>query len=143
MLARRRPGATLTAATWSSPQRGRHEYFQDAIGWLRRGIVDAAMPMAYTPKLEQFESYIEAYQTLVPDARIIPGLGIYRHETTDQIGWQLEGCRSWSGDFALFSYGALHATAGDRGRDGRARVDQRKAQLRQMRTVVVRRFNSP
>ncbi len=141
VLTQRRPGATLTAAVWSNPQNGYRDYFQNAIGWLRTGIVDAVMPMAYTRKLEQFEGHIEAYQTLAPDARIIPGLGIYQHETTEEIGWQLERCRDWGGDFALFSYGALHATAGDRGKDGKARIDPRKTQLRQMRTVVVRRFN--
>jgi len=142
MLRRHRPGATLTAAVWSNPQRGYREYFQNAIAWLRTGIVDAATPMAYTPNLAQFEGYVGMYQTLAPNARTIPGLGIYRHESADQIGWQLERCKSWGGDFALFSYDSLHATAGDRRKDGTARLDPQKTQLRLMRTSVVRRFNS-
>ena len=141
-LQRRRPGATLTAAVWSSPRRGYEEYFQDSIAWLRTGLVDAVMPMAYTPKLDEFENYIGAYQTLVPSGHIIPGLGIYKHETAEQIGRQLERCRLWGGGFALFSYDSLHATAGDRGGSGKARIDQKKRQLRRMRSGVLQRFNS-
>jgi uncharacterized lipoprotein YddW (UPF0748 family) len=142
MLDRRRPGVTLTAAVWPNPQRGYEEYFQNAIAWVRTGMVDAVMPMAYTPKLDQFEGDIAAYQTLAPNARIIPGLGIYQHETADQIGWQLQRCKTWGGDFAMFSYDALHATAADRNQDGKAGTDPRQKRLRQMRTGVLRRFNS-
>ncbi|MFQ5806237.1 MAG: family 10 glycosylhydrolase, partial [Phycisphaerae bacterium] len=138
----RRPGATLTAAVWSNPQRGYREYLQDAVAWLRSGVVDAAMPMAYTAKLDEFESYIGAYQTLAPNARIIPGLGIYKHETAEQLGWQLERCRTWGGDFALFSYDALHATAGDRGKDGKSKLHPKKKKLRELRRRVVRSFTS-
>lgn len=135
-----RPGATLTAAVWSTPQVGYRSYFQNAVAWLRTGIVDAVMPMAYTDRLDQFEGYIGAYKTLVGRERVVPGLGVYKHETPEQMGRQLDRCRAWGGDFALFSYESLHASAGDRGGDGRARIDPGKQRLRQMRTGVLRRF---
>ncbi len=141
-IERCRPGATLTAAVWSSPRRGYDEYFQNAVAWLRTGMVDAVMPMAYTPKLDLFESYIGSYHTLVPAGRIIPGLGIYKHETPEQLGRQLQRCHDWGGDFALFSYDSLHATAGDRGNDGKPKIDPEKKRLRQMRTGVVEHFTS-
>jgi uncharacterized lipoprotein YddW (UPF0748 family) len=141
-LHRRRPGATLTAAVWSSPQRGYDDYFQDATTWLRRGIVDAVMPMAYTARLDEFERYIGAYHASAGGARIVPGLGIYKHETPAQIGQQLERCRMWGGDFALFSYDSLHATAGDRAKGGQPRIAPAKKRLRQMRTDVLRRFKT-
>jgi uncharacterized lipoprotein YddW (UPF0748 family) len=133
-----RPGATLTAAVWASPQVGYGDYLQDASGWLRRGMVDAVMPMAYTSELDRFEGYIEAYRRSASTGRVIPGLGIYKHETREQLGRQLEQCRSWGGDFALFSYDSLHATAGDRSKS----IDPQKSRLRQMRTGVVQRFQS-
>ena len=137
---RRRPGATLTAAVWSTPQVGNRDYLQDSLAWLRAGTVDAVMPMAYTASLSDFERYIGAYRSAAPSRRVVPGLGLYKHETAEQVGHQLERCRSWGGDFALFSYDSIHATAGDRGRGGKASIDSRKKQLRQMRTGVVRRF---
>ena len=139
---RQRPGATLTAAVWSTPQVGYRDYFQNALAWLRAGTVDAVMPMAYTAQVNDFERYIGAYHTAAPTRRVIPGLGLYKHETPGQIGQQLDRCRTWGGDFALFSYGSLHATAGDRGPDGKAQINAGKKQLRQMRTGVVRRFTS-
>jgi uncharacterized lipoprotein YddW (UPF0748 family) len=139
---RHRPGATLTAAVWSTPQVGYRDYFQNALAWLHAGTVDAVMPMAYTAQVNDFERYIGAYHTAALTRRIIPGLGLYKHEIPEQIGQQLDRCRTWGGDFALFSYGSLHATAGDRGRDGKARIDAGKKRLQQMRTGVVRRFTA-
>lgn len=133
---RRRPGATLTAAVWSTPEVGYRDYFQNAAEWLRAGLVNAVMPMAYSARLDDFERYIGAYRRLGTTRRIVPGLGLYKHETPQQTGGQLGRCRGWGGDFALFSYDSLHATAGDRGRA----IDTRKAGLRRMRTDVVRRF---
>lgn len=141
-LERCRPGATLTAAVSPDPQRAYHAFLQNAVGWLRAGLIDAAMPMAYTPQLETFEGYIGAYQSLTPKARIIPGLGIYQHKTADQLGWQLDRCRTWGGDFALFSYDSLYATAGDRGKDGKPRITAEKRQLRAMRRSVVQRLSA-
>lgn len=142
MLGRRRPGATLTAAVWSDPQRGYADYLQDAGGWLRHGLVDALLPMAYTAEPDAFERYIGAYQALAPRGRVIPGVGIYLHQTPGQIAWQLERCRIWGGDFALFSYDSLRATAGDRTTGGQARIDPARQAARRMRWEVVRSFTS-
>lgn len=130
MLNRRRPGASLTAAVWSDPRNGYREYFQNAIAWLRSGLLDAAMPMAYTAELAQFDNHIGAYKSLAPQARIIPGLGLYKHETPEQIGRQLERCRIWGGDWALFSYDSLHATAADRETKGPSPQTQRQREMR-------------
>jgi uncharacterized lipoprotein YddW (UPF0748 family) len=140
MLARRRPDVTLTAAVWSDPQRGYQDYFQNSVAWARTGLVDAIMPMAYTADLARFENYVTTYQTLAPRARIIPGLGIYKHQTAEQMGRQLRRCGDWGGDFVLFSYDSLHATAGDRDADGRPSISPKKRELRRMRVGVLRNF---
>lgn len=137
-LRRHRPGGTLTAAVWSSPQVGYRDYFQDALAWARMGIVDALMPMAYTVEVDRFEGYIGAYRGLAPQVRIIPGLGLYKHEAPEQTLGQLERCDTWGGDFALFSYSSLHATAADRG----GLIDAHKRQVREARGAMVRRFSS-
>ena len=136
---RRRPRATLTAATWNSPQRGYKEYFQNGVAWLRTGLIDAALPMAYTDDLARFEGYVGAYRTLAPQGRVVPGIGIYKHDTAEQMARQLEYCRRLGGDFALFSYDSIHPVAGDRGRNGRSKVAPEKIRQRQMRVDVLRR----
>lgn len=136
---RRRPGATLTAATWASPSRGYAQYFQDAVGWLRAGLIDAAYPMAYTDDAAALARYIDEYRQLAPSKRVIPGLGIYKHEQPAQLAAQLAACGSWGGSYAVFSYASLHAVAGDRGRRPEDRA--RESGVRAMRRAEIARFN--
>ena len=135
---RTRPGTTLTAATWSSPTRGYREYFQDAVGWLRSGLLDATYVMAYTDRVEKLEAYIGEYHQLAPRRRVIPGLGIYKLKTGAELTDQLARCRAWGGDFAIFSYASLRAVAGDRGRKPAAL--KRDNALRAVRRDALARF---
>ncbi|MBU0639368.1 MAG: family 10 glycosylhydrolase [Planctomycetes bacterium] len=116
MLSRRRPTATLTAAVVADPGRAYRDYLQNGVAWLRSGLLDAVMPMAYTTELADWEEYVQAYRRLAPRSRIVPGLGIYKHDDPEQMRSQLHRCMEWGGDYALFSYDSLHATAGDRDR---------------------------
>lgn len=129
-----RPGTTLTAAVWASAAIGYRDYLQDGPQWLREGLVDALYPMAYTNSVEQFERNIDEYRAGIGRGRIVPGLGIYKHETPDILRRQLQRCKSWGGDFALFSYDSLHATAADRS----GPVTPRIQALRQMRLEALR-----
>ena len=135
-----RRGMSLTAAVWADPQRGYQDYLQNAIAWLRTGLVDAVVPMAYTDQVENFERNITAYRNLAPRAHVIPGVGLYRLDKPQEVVVQLERCQAWGGDYALFSYESLAASAGDRGADGRGRVDPRTHELRQMRRAIVEPF---
>lgn len=134
----RRPGATLTAAIWSSPTRGYDSYLQNSIAWLRKGLIHAGMPMAYTESLGKLREYIGEYHANAPQARIIPGLGVYKHETPEQMSDQLRQCADWGGDYAIFSYGSLHAAADDRGNDGNSKASAEQRRLRKMRKDLVR-----
>lgn len=108
-LRRCRPGATLTAAVWRNPVLGYNDFLQNSVVWLRSGIVDALVPMAYTEKLNQFQSDINEYRRLTRGRRVIPGLGAYLHKNEEQLRRQLHLCRTWGGDYALFSYDSLFA----------------------------------
>lgn len=124
---RRRPGATLTAAVWRDPYVGYRDYLQNSVAWLRAGLVDAVMPMAYTEKPGQFEADISAYRQLAPGRRVVPGLGIYMHRDDETMRTQLRQCAGWGGDYALFSYESLFPTAGDRNAAPQARADAQRA----------------
>ncbi len=124
MLARRRPGASLTAAVWRRPDLAIGDYFQNSVAWLRTGVVDAIMPMAYTAELAALERDIHQYRTFAPRGLIVPGLGIYKHETGRDTAAQIESCRQRGGSFALFSYDSLFPPRGAAGRSAAAAREQ-------------------
>ncbi len=115
MISRRRSGATLTAAVYHLPAEGYNLYLQNSIAWLRSGLVDAVMPMAYTDQIGVFDRYIRSYYEVAPKGRIIPGVGLFKHRDADQTREQVRWCQAWRGDMALFSYASLCSTAEDRG----------------------------
>lgn len=140
MLNRVRRGASLTAAVWGSPTRGYHDFLQNAVAWLRSGLIDAAMPMAYTDKLESFRAEIDEYRALAPSRRIIPGIGLYKINHPDalraQVRWSLEA----SNELAAYSYESLHATASDRASRGAgAAVLDARAMRRDVMREALRR----
>jgi len=131
----RYPGLTLTAAVMGDPRRAYREHFQNGVAWLRAGVLDAAYVMAYTKDARRFKAYVEAYRALAPRARIIPGLGVYTHETPEMTATQLDLVRSWDGDFAVFSYASLHAAADDRG-TSRTALEQKNRRRRWRRNLL-------
>ncbi|MFO0840094.1 MAG: family 10 glycosylhydrolase [Phycisphaerae bacterium] len=137
MLDQRRPGATLTAAVWVDPARAYREALQNGGQWLRAGLVDALVPMAYTEDAAKFEHDVDAYRAQGGNRRIVPGLGIYKHSVAAKMGEQLQACAERGGDFALFSYESLMETAGDR---SKTRPDPKEQQARLMRRSVLARF---
>lgn len=138
MLRRVRPDATLTAAVIRDPERAYRGSLQDSATWLRLGLVDALMPMAYTADAASFSDSIEQYRRRAPEPhRVVPGIGLYKIESADALRAQLAKCAAWGGGFALFSYDSLAATHGDR---RRVPVPAEVQQLRQMRRDVVQEF---
>jgi len=137
MLRQRRPTATLTAAVWRDPQVGYRRFLQNSIAWLRTGLVDAVMPMAYTDSDAAFVQDIRRFQALAPRKRIIPGIGAYKHRAANALRLQLRQCQHWGGDFAFFSYDSLHVTAADRTREV---PDAAANSLRRMRRETLSDF---
>ncbi|MEW6250392.1 MAG: family 10 glycosylhydrolase, partial [Planctomycetota bacterium] len=132
VLAHRRPGATLTAAVRGHPSDGYWQFLQNGVGWLRSGLVDAVMPMVYTSDPHRFRADVAAWHDLAGGQPVIPGLGIYKHNTAEPMSDQLACCATWGGDFALFSYESLCATSpGDRNASAQALRDMRCALLAQ------------
>ncbi len=131
-LRKHRPGATLTAAVHGDARNAMSNYLQNGADWLRRGLIDAAYPMAYSTDARVVEKDVASYRQAAPRRRVVPGLGIYRHDA-GQMRRQLELCEKWGGSYCVFSYAALHATAEDR----RSGVDDAARRLRQERREVL------
>lgn len=108
-----RPGATLTAAVRPDPNDARNNYFQDSAGWLKRGLLDAAFPMVYTEKMKVFEKNVASYRQ-VGRGVIVPGIGAYLQQSVETTRSQLDRCRAWGGDFAIYSYDSLLPSHVDR-----------------------------
>ena len=74
---RAKPSGQVTAAVFSSLASAEN-VFQDWPGWLRQGVVDYVVPMAYTPNDDVLTNQLQEWKTVDPRLeRILPGLGIF------------------------------------------------------------------
>ncbi len=74
---RAKPDAQVTAAVFSSLASAEN-VFQDWPGWLREGLVDYVVPMAYSANHEVLAKQLQEWKTVDPALeRILPGLCIY------------------------------------------------------------------
>jgi len=74
---RAKPGAQVTAVVFATLDSA-DSVFQDWPGWIREGIVDYVVPMAYTPKDDVLAKQLQEWKTVDPRLeRILPGLCIY------------------------------------------------------------------
>lgn len=72
-----KPSAQVTAAVFT-PLASAETVCQDWPGWLREGILDYAIPMAYTMDNDELAKQIREWKTVDPRLeRIVPGLSIY------------------------------------------------------------------
>lgn len=98
------PGQALTAAVWRRPNLAQ-DYLQDAETWLQLGLLDAAMPMIYTDKDEQYDDDLRSWLA-VPGVRpedIVPGIGAYKHPSGAQTVRQLRAGPT-PDRYVLFAY---------------------------------------
>jgi len=73
-----KPKAQVTAAVFT-PLASAENVFQDWPGWLREGIIDYVIPMAYTADNHALATQLQEWKTIDPQLeRIVPGLSIYR-----------------------------------------------------------------
>ena len=73
-----RPRAEVTAAVFT-PLASAKRVCQDWPGWLREGIIDYVVPMAYTMDTADLGRQVAEWKTVDPSlARIVPGLSIYQ-----------------------------------------------------------------
>jgi len=127
-ITRERPDAMLTAAVWRRPDLARDLYEQDAAAWVNNGLLDAAIPMIYTADNEQFRGDLRAWCRETRNERIIPGIGVYKHDDGASTVEQIEIA---GGDrFVLFAYASLfqsRAPGQDHGPEGRRERERRRS----------------
>jgi uncharacterized lipoprotein YddW (UPF0748 family) len=103
----RRPSAIISAAVFANDEDAYNNRFQDWKLWLRRGLIDVACPMAYTPDTETFRKQITVAVGAATGHEVWAGIGAYRippESTIDKIKVARElGAKG----FVLFSYDFL------------------------------------
>lgn len=101
----RRPEVVVSAAVMPDATDAARERFQDWPRWLATGVLDVAVPMAYTPDNGTFAEQVRAARAVAGEReRLWAGVGIYRNTfqgTLDKIGLAR---REGAGGVVLFSY---------------------------------------
>jgi uncharacterized lipoprotein YddW (UPF0748 family) len=106
------PKLKLTAAVIADQTAALNRYLQDWPRWLREGILDAAIPMAYSPNTTTVVRQLAAARSIPTEHHLYAGIGIYNEGARDAAD-KIRRARSLGVDgVALFSYDALAARAG-------------------------------
>jgi uncharacterized lipoprotein YddW (UPF0748 family) len=106
-----RPELVVSAAVLPDQRKAREVRFQAWSAWLADGIIDVAVPMAYTVDSELFHNWIaSARVTAGSRKRLWAGIGAYLNQVDDtlqQIGYAR---RERIGGVVVFAYGAAAST---------------------------------
>ena len=102
-----RPSATVSAAVMPDAGEAAARKLQDWRGWLDRGLIDVACPMAYTTDSAAFASQMAALRELAERHPVWAGIGAYRL-SSDQIAENVQTARRYgAAGIVLFSYDSL------------------------------------
>ncbi len=133
-------GVRLSAAVWRRPDLASDRYLQDAAQWVGSGSMDAIMPMIYTDKDDQYRSDLASWQAVVEQRRVVPGIGVYKHNQPSQTLYQTA-----IGDpkrFGVFAYASLFESPNpDQKKDGES-VRLRRAH-REALADLIQRIRQP
>ena len=107
----RRPHLLVSAAVLPDWRAAARWQFQDWASWLADGIIDVAVPMAYTGDDELFYGWIDAALTTAgAPGRVWAGVGAYRNPVERTVR-QIHLARAIGvGGIAVFAYDLASAT---------------------------------
>ena len=110
------PDLIVSAAVKADPQHARTYYFQSWWGWLADGILDVAVPMAYTTDPDLFTGWVDVARVSAPAReRVWIGVGAYKNPV-DATLWQIEHARAQDvGGVVVFAYDAAASTPAEEG----------------------------
>ena len=106
-----RPDLVISAALVADPKKARVERYQDWWGWLADGIIDVAVPMAYTTDHEQFDAWVEEARVSAGSGeRVWIGVGAYKNPVNETLR-QIEDARERGvGGVVVFAYDSASST---------------------------------
>ena len=100
-----RPELVVSAALVPNPKEARVKRYQDWWSWLADGVLDVAVPMAYTTDHEQFDAWVEEARISVGEReRVWVGVGAYKNPVNETLR-QIEDARARGvGGVVVFAY---------------------------------------
>ena len=102
----------LTVAVIADQNAALNRYLQDWPEWLREGIIDAAIPMAYGKSTPVVERQIAAAMAIPTERHVYAGIALYNEGARDAVE-KIRRARKLGVDgIALFSYDSLVGRAG-------------------------------
>lgn len=111
-----RPELVVSAAVLPDRRRAREQRFQAWTAWLADGILDVAVPMAYTTDPEQFRDWIAgAHDAAGSGARLWAGVGAYKNPVAGTLLQVDHARREGAGGVVVFAYAAAASTAPEPG----------------------------
>ena len=103
------PKLKLTAAVIADQTAALNRYLQEWPTWLRTGLLDAAIPMAYSPNTTTVVRQLAAARSIPTEHHLYAGIAIY-NEGAREAADKIRRARQLGVDgIALFSYDALAA----------------------------------
>jgi len=101
----RRPELVVSAAVFANQEDAWLHRYQDWPEWLERGILDVAVPMAYTPASGTFRSQIRAARAAAGEReRLWAGVGAYLNGVEGTLDKIAIARQEGAGGVVLFSY---------------------------------------
>jgi uncharacterized lipoprotein YddW (UPF0748 family) len=106
-----RPDLVISAALVPDPREARVKRYQAWSNWLADGILDVAVPMAYTTDREQFDAWVEGARVSAgARERVWVGVGAYKNPVDETLR-QIENARDQGvGGVVVFSYNSAAST---------------------------------
>jgi uncharacterized lipoprotein YddW (UPF0748 family) len=111
------PRILITAAVIANVEEAEADYAQDWVGWLNKGIIDRAYPMAYAKKYSNFYRIVSEIGELTPADSVVIGLRAWQENyprldyDVQQIIDKATLCRQMGfAGIALFSYDSIKKT---------------------------------
>ncbi|MGY8779648.1 MAG: glycoside hydrolase family 10 protein [Longimicrobiales bacterium] len=99
------PRLVISAAVIADTDLARNDRFQEWPVWLRDGLIDIAVPMAYTPDSSRFASLIQVAADAAENGdRLWAGIGAYMNSVDGTLGMIDIARQSGAGGVVLFSY---------------------------------------
>ena len=106
-----RPDLVVSAAVLADQRKAREERYQAWTAWLADGIIDVAVPMAYTADTELFHNWIaSARVTAGKRERLWAGIGAYLNPVDTTLRQIDFARRERVGGVVVFAYGAAAST---------------------------------
>jgi len=106
-----RPDLVVSAAVLADQRKAREELYQAWTAWLADGIIDVAVPMAYTADTELFHNWIaSARVTAGKRERLWAGIGAYLNPVDTTLRQIDFARRERVGGVVVFAYGAAAST---------------------------------